>query len=154
MFNPFTYAWETTVFLIELFFSKKFILHRVTGLSYLLQFAASFYFYFKDYNFYYSSFLIWSLPLTGFLQSIIASYTFWFLPKVRLLLYQTLFLLLLLLIKLTNLLILYRNKKIQDIMVTNLLCLMHLLRKIFFFQDCYYFNACICTTLTDSIFRI
>lgn len=68
-------------FLFTLFFSPKFIVHRVMGLAYLVQFAAALYLYFKDYQFFYNSCLIWSLPLTGFLQSIVATMTFTFLPK-------------------------------------------------------------------------
>lgn len=60
-------------FLISLFFSPKFIIHRVLGLSYLIQWVAALYLYFKDYDYFYNSILIWSLPLTGFLQSIVAS---------------------------------------------------------------------------------
>lgn len=53
------------------------------GLWYLIQFFSALYFYYHDYNYFYHSFLIWSLPLTGFLQSIIASLTFTFLPKFQ-----------------------------------------------------------------------
>ena len=66
---------------MTLFFSKKFIIHRVVGLSYLVQFVASMYLYFANYDAYYNSILPWSMPLTGFSQSIIATFTFWFLPK-------------------------------------------------------------------------
>ena len=73
--------WDSIIFLITLFFSKKFIVHRVTGLAYLLQFVASFYLYFANYEIYHKSILPWSMPLTGFCQAIIATLTFWFLPK-------------------------------------------------------------------------
>jgi hypothetical protein len=63
----------TVVFLITLFFSPKFIIHRVLGLAYLIQWAAALYLYFADYDYFYNSILIWSLPLTGFSQSIVAS---------------------------------------------------------------------------------
>jgi hypothetical protein len=61
------------VFLVTLFFSPKFIIHRVLGLAYLIQWAAALYLYFADYDYFYNSILIWSLPLTGFTQSIVAS---------------------------------------------------------------------------------
>jgi hypothetical protein len=61
------------VFLVTLFFSPKFIVHRVLGLAYLIQWAAALYLYFADYDYFYNSILIWSLPLTGFTQSIVAS---------------------------------------------------------------------------------
>ena len=72
---------STLRFLVRLFFSKQFIVHRLVGFAYLLQFAASFFLYFYDYKLYYDSPLTWSLPLTGFSQSIVASLTFTFLPK-------------------------------------------------------------------------
>lgn len=57
--------WGYVVFLIELFFSKQFIVHRVFGLLYLVQFVLALYFYFADYEFFYNSILVWSLPLNG-----------------------------------------------------------------------------------------
>lgn len=68
-------------FLGHLFFAKKFFYHRVMGLVYLLQYAAAFVYYFADYKGFKASPLIWSLPLTGVIQSITAIYTFTFLPK-------------------------------------------------------------------------
>lgn len=35
------------IFLFNLFFKPKFIVHRLVGLSYLIQYAACFYWYFK-----------------------------------------------------------------------------------------------------------
>lgn len=66
-----------------LFFSPKFFIHRIAGLMYLLQYAAAFFLYFWSYPKYLSSGLVWTLPLTGFLQSVIAAQTFTFLPKGR-----------------------------------------------------------------------
>ncbi|KAJ3314722.1 hypothetical protein HDV04_005728 [Boothiomyces sp. JEL0838] len=68
-------------FLAHLFFAPKFFVHRVTGLIYLLQYAAAFALYFYDYDMFRASPLVWSLPLTGVIQSITAIYTFTFLPK-------------------------------------------------------------------------
>lgn len=78
--------WEYTPlrqaeFLRNLFFARKFLLHRVTGLLYLLEYAAAFYLYFTDYPGFRKSPLIWMLPATGLFQSINAMYTFTFLPK-------------------------------------------------------------------------
>jgi hypothetical protein len=55
--------------------------HRVSGLVYLLQYAAAFYCYFHDYNSFLKGNLIWTLPMTGVFQSVTAIYTFTFLPK-------------------------------------------------------------------------
>jgi hypothetical protein len=68
-------------FLGHLFFSRKFLLHRVTGLVYLLQYIAAFVLYWTDYELFRRSPLIWSLPATGIFQSLTAMYTFTFLPK-------------------------------------------------------------------------
>lgn len=78
--------WDATpfrqaAFLYYLFFSPKFFVHRVVGLVYLLQYALAFAWYFADYEGFRASPLIWSLPLTGVLQSVTAIYTFTFLPK-------------------------------------------------------------------------
>jgi hypothetical protein len=35
------------VFIFHLFFQRKFIVHRLVGLSYLIQYALCFYWYFK-----------------------------------------------------------------------------------------------------------
>jgi len=67
-----------------LFFSKKFIVHRVVGFSYLVQYLIVIYLYFADYEkLFLTSPLIITLPLTGVLQSVIAIYTFTFLPKYQ-----------------------------------------------------------------------
>jgi hypothetical protein len=67
--------------LVKLFINRKFLLHRLIGLSYLIQYAFAVYLYFSNYEYFLNSILIWSLPLTGVLQSINASLTFTFLPK-------------------------------------------------------------------------
>lgn len=71
------------VFLFTLFFSPKFIVHRITGLFYLLQWAVALPLYFYNFEMFRKSPLVWSLPLTGLLQSITAIYTFTFLPKLQ-----------------------------------------------------------------------
>lgn len=67
--------------LLNLFFTKKFLTHRLMGLVYLIQFALAFFLYFYNFEMFYNSPLIWSLPFTGFMQSIVAASTFTFLPK-------------------------------------------------------------------------
>ncbi|CAF0913100.1 unnamed protein product [Rotaria sordida] len=69
--------------IFHLFFQRKFILHRLIGLLYLLQYFFAFYLFFKNYDLFKSSFLIWSLPLTGFVQSLTAIYTFTFLSRTK-----------------------------------------------------------------------
>ncbi|TPX37560.1 hypothetical protein SmJEL517_g00450 [Synchytrium microbalum] len=69
------------VFLYKLFFSRKFIVHRIVGLIYLIQWFTSLYLYSFKYKTYYNSPLIWALPLTGISQSVVAIWTFTFLPK-------------------------------------------------------------------------
>jgi len=66
---------------IHLFFSRKFIIHRLTGLFYLIQYFAALFYYFYDYENFKNSVIIWLLPLTGLFQSVTAIYTFTFLPK-------------------------------------------------------------------------
>lgn len=65
----------------HLFFSHKFIKHRVIGLAFLVQFFLAAYLYVFDYERYLRSVLVWSLPLTGLCQSINAALTFTFLPR-------------------------------------------------------------------------
>jgi len=64
-----------------LFFSRKFIVHRLWGLFYLIQYFVATWYYFADYEGFKNSHIIWILPLTGLIQSITAIYTFTFLPK-------------------------------------------------------------------------
>jgi len=66
---------------VHLFFSRKFIVHRVTGLVYLTLYLSAFLRYTWDYEGFKNSPIIWILPLTGLFQSITAIYTFTFLPK-------------------------------------------------------------------------
>jgi len=68
-------------FLAKLFFSPQFFVHRVMGFLYLLQYIAVFYLYFANYPLLIRSGLTVTLPLTGFIQSVIAAKTFTFLPK-------------------------------------------------------------------------
>jgi len=73
------FFWNNT--LSRLFLRRKFIAHRMMGLFYLIQYVLTIYFYITDYDYFLKSPFIWSLPLTGLLQSIIAVNTFTFLPK-------------------------------------------------------------------------
>eukprot|EP01097_Dermamoeba_algensis_P000155 TRINITY_DN1057_c0_g1_i1.p1 TRINITY_DN1057_c0_g1~~TRINITY_DN1057_c0_g1_i1.p1 ORF type:complete len:391 (-),score=102.15 TRINITY_DN1057_c0_g1_i1:89-1261(-) len=68
-------------FLVHLFFTRKFILHRQIGLLYLILFAVSFIMFFVDYERFKTSPIVLALPVTGFLQSLTAAITFTFLPK-------------------------------------------------------------------------
>ena len=49
----------------HLFFRKKFGLHRILGLTYLVQLAAAVALYNFDYERYLGSVLVWSLPLNA-----------------------------------------------------------------------------------------
>jgi len=73
--------WVVNNVFSRLFFRRKFVVHRVVGLFFLIQYAWTIYLYFSDYNAFSKSPLVWSLPLTGVIQSIVAVYTFTFLPK-------------------------------------------------------------------------
>ena len=72
---------RSLLFLNQLFFDAKFYVHRVVGLFYLVQWTAWFVLYFTDYERLRKSDLIWAMPATGVLQSIVAAFTFTFLPK-------------------------------------------------------------------------
>ncbi|CAD7954388.1 unnamed protein product [Amoebophrya sp. A120] len=63
------------------FLQKKFLSHRLLGFLFLVQYAAEVYLYFTDYEKFKSSILVWSVPLTGFVQSLNAALTFRFLPR-------------------------------------------------------------------------
>lgn len=65
----------------HLFVHPKFAVHRVFGLLYLVQWFASLYLYFADYDYFINSHLIWSLPINGVVQSLSATYYFSFLPN-------------------------------------------------------------------------
>jgi hypothetical protein len=71
-----TFGW-----FLHLFFSRKFIVHRLTGLIYLILYALTFAYYFVDYEGFKNSPIVWVLPSVGLFQSITAIYTFTFLPK-------------------------------------------------------------------------
>lgn len=62
------------------FIEKRFRTHRLVGLSYLIQWFSLFYICVTN-NTYQHTPLEWTLPLTGFIQAIIASRTFTFLPR-------------------------------------------------------------------------
>mmetsp|Transcript_42828 Transcript_42828/g.86606 ORF Transcript_42828/g.86606 Transcript_42828/m.86606 type:complete len:390 (+) Transcript_42828:178-1347(+) len=65
------------------FFAKKFQVHRVGGFLFICQYAATVYLFLFDYPALLESPLTWSLPLTGWIQSVSASLTFTFLPKKK-----------------------------------------------------------------------
>jgi hypothetical protein len=65
----------------ELFFSRKFELHRLGGLAFASQYVAAIVWYFMDKESFLDSWLVLTLPLTGLMQSITASIYFTFLPK-------------------------------------------------------------------------
>lgn len=73
---PFLLGIFPSIFLImsaiNLWFGKTFRTHRIGGLSFLIQYAFSWYFYFTDYAWFKESFLVWSLLLNGCLQAITA----------------------------------------------------------------------------------
>jgi len=73
------FFWNNTF--SRIFLRKKFGYHRVVGLSYLIQYAIVVYLYFFDYPTFLKSPFLWSLPLTGVIQSVVAVNTFTFLPK-------------------------------------------------------------------------
>ena len=62
-------------FLYKMFFTRKFIVHRLVGLSYLLQYVLVGFYYFYDYKGFLDSWLLVTLPLTGVFQSVTAIYT-------------------------------------------------------------------------------
>jgi len=64
-------------------FAKKFQVHRVGGFLFICQYAATVYLFLFDYSTLLKSPLTWSLPLTGWIQSVSASLTFKFLPKKK-----------------------------------------------------------------------
>jgi hypothetical protein len=76
--SPYDEGWRWP---FTLFFSEKFSVHRVLGLAYLMQYCSAWYLYNSSYPTFLSSFLIWSLPLNGVIQSLTATYYFSFLPR-------------------------------------------------------------------------
>ncbi|KXS11688.1 hypothetical protein M427DRAFT_157924 [Gonapodya prolifera JEL478] len=68
----------------KLFFTKKFGVHRVVGLAYLVQYVALILCYVIDYDrFFKDSWLLTTIPLTAICQTGTAILTFTFLPKKR-----------------------------------------------------------------------
>lgn len=66
---------------VRLFFSPRFLTHRLLGLSYLLQYVSAVALYLFDYDAFLRSALVWTLPLNALAQSVNAALTFTFLPK-------------------------------------------------------------------------
>ena len=60
----------------RLFFTRKFLSHRVIGLAFLVQFISATILYLTDYERFLHSPLIWTLPLNGVIQSANAALTF------------------------------------------------------------------------------
>lgn len=67
--------------LIKLFFTRKFIVHRLTGLFYLIIWTLALLYYAISYDRFLKSHLTWLVPVMGVIQSITAIYTFTFLPR-------------------------------------------------------------------------
>mmetsp|Transcript_76955 Transcript_76955/g.135625 ORF Transcript_76955/g.135625 Transcript_76955/m.135625 type:complete len:393 (-) Transcript_76955:76-1254(-) len=67
--------------LVTLFGQSRFRVHRLVGLIFLVQYAMAVPAYLFSYQKYLQSPLVWSVPLTGVLQSLNAALTFSFLPK-------------------------------------------------------------------------
>jgi hypothetical protein len=66
---------------IHLFFQRRFVVHRLFGLAYLIQFAYITVLFMADYPAFLASNVIITFPITGVLQSLSATYYFTFLPK-------------------------------------------------------------------------
>ena len=65
----------------RLFFNRRFGVHRVLGIVYLVQWFWSLAWYFVDYDAFVASPLVYTLCLSGLGQSLTATYYFSFLPK-------------------------------------------------------------------------
>ena len=65
----------------SIYFERRHQPHRLLGLSYLVQWTLAFYLYFADYAAFRDGPILLTLPLTGFAQAVVATRTFWFLPK-------------------------------------------------------------------------
>ena len=65
----------------ELFFNKRHTSHRILGLAFLVQYLYALYLYCADYQAFVNSWVMVTMPVTGVLQPINATVTFWFLPK-------------------------------------------------------------------------
>lgn len=66
---------------IHLFFGRKFFVHRIVGLLFLVQWTAAVVLYLFAYETFLNSMLVWSVPITGLIQSITAALTFTFMPR-------------------------------------------------------------------------
>jgi hypothetical protein len=65
----------------NLFFSYKHLVHRLVGLCYLIQYATAVCLFLWDFDTFYNSAVVWSLPLTGVIQTLIVMASFKFLKK-------------------------------------------------------------------------
>ena len=63
--------------------ASQFRTHRLVGLAYLVQYFWALGLYVLDYERFLASPLVWSMPLTGVLQSTTAIHTFTFLPRKK-----------------------------------------------------------------------
>jgi len=70
-------------FTLGIFFKRKFYVHRIFGLCFILQWFATVYNFVTDYENYASTIFVWSLPCNGILQSVTAAYYFRHLPSVK-----------------------------------------------------------------------
>lgn len=66
---------------ISFFFKSHFLLHRLFGFLFLVQYTLAWIAYFVDYEWFSNSFFILSIPLNGCIQAITAIFTFTFLAK-------------------------------------------------------------------------
>eukprot|EP01080_Neovahlkampfia_damariscottae_P000105 gene105-4354_t len=73
---PFLIGIFPSLFLIlsalKLWGGHSFRVHRIGGLLFLIQYAASWYYFFSDYQWFKESFLVWSLLLNGISQALSA----------------------------------------------------------------------------------
>ena len=77
------YAAHPWTWPVRLFVASKFAVHRVLGLAYLIQYAAAWALYIRDWRAFAASPLLWTLPASGVAQSLTAAFYFRFLPKQR-----------------------------------------------------------------------
>ena len=73
--------WVHRNWFCRLFFNRRFGVHRVLGIVYLVQWFWSLAWYFVDYDAFVASPLVYTLCLSGLGQSLTATYYFSFLPK-------------------------------------------------------------------------
>lgn len=87
--KPVTFRWYTPIQKIlrfpggvaYLFSQARFRTHRLVGAIFLIQYLIAVPMYLFDYERYLQSPLVWSVPITGAIQSLNAATTFTFLPK-------------------------------------------------------------------------